>query len=499
VEFDLSDMARWGGIKVREVRLLIHNEQMVNFDVINFTLLRTTMYESAPTATYQAVFKEAGPTGNIVGGYKLSGSTDNAKKTLEVELDRTVATEINKLLASSPKYYTFGIGMFVNGHQISTSSASARWKDIRLQLFFEWTTDLVPTKPGDGIAFGDDWSGYLDKLTSAKDNPLGHIYVKNYGTSSTEYRGYANWHIGKIRNVFPQENFTRVGITKVSVRFNHYFGTPSSIYLYHMKYNASDATVTDPNLFTDCGDGSLYYGPSTGSASTDAEYEWKLSNSGLNAFINAFEDGTPDFFGIGWTVKGTTGETYSFAPKLVIEWKLLPPPVKVLVSPIPVEGYSSHGAETVPPSVRLYTREIGVIPAHSPYLLGKHPLSLFGYRIVVVKSLHPCEARCSLTCKKYVISLFHDLSRYPDRVLDPFDASDRPAAKVLGHHGSIHLSFAVHRECRAGTRVKNRIIFHRHHSYLDGVKGRSSSPQNFVASPCSFCDPAALHLLSSST
>ncbi|MCK5559364.1 MAG: hypothetical protein KAJ51_02180, partial [Thermoplasmata archaeon] len=262
---------------------------------------------------------------------------DTTYKTIEVELNKAAITALNKKLSSSPKYYTFGVGMFVKNLQTGRNSGYADWHDIRLELTFEFKDDMQPTEKGEGIAFGDDWSGHVYEFGSASDYPYGYIYTDKQ--SKSEYRGYSNWDISKIANVFPVENFSIVEIKKVSVRFNHYSGNPSGYSIWQMKYNASDASVSDDTLFIDCGDGTKYYNHASGTSVSDTEFEWDLGKDAVKDFQDAFEDNNPTFFGLGWT-KSSNIYSYDFSPKLVIEWTITPIVIVSLTDETP-EGYEA--------------------------------------------------------------------------------------------------------------------------------------------------------------
>ena len=115
----------------------------------------------------------------------------------------------------------FGIGIYVDKIHIGFEKerGEVRWSDVRLVLKFEFTTEPETVQKG-GVAFGDDISGYNSKYTSASPFPYGYMRTQKY-TDGTDYRSYAQWDVSKIRNAFPQENFSKLIITKVSVRFNH--------------------------------------------------------------------------------------------------------------------------------------------------------------------------------------------------------------------------------------------------------------------------------------
>jgi hypothetical protein len=160
-------------------------------------------------------------------------------------------------------------------------------------------------------------------------------------SSSSNYRSYAQWDISKIAAVFPVENFSLVKIKKVSLRFNHYSGARTDVNIYQMRNDVTKITSTNAaNYFTDCGDGSKYYGPGS-VTSTRTEYEWVLSKDAVKDFQDAFEDGNPAYFGIGYTATSTstTSTIYDFSPRLVIEWGLPAPDViAALVDDTP-EGF----------------------------------------------------------------------------------------------------------------------------------------------------------------
>jgi hypothetical protein len=175
-----------------------------------------------------------------------------------------------------------------------------------------------------GVALGDDYSGYVTYYTSYQNYPQGYMYARKY-SYGREYRGYAKWDIDNIKEAFPQNKLSLVQIKKVSLRFNHYSGNPTSIYLYHMQYDP-DSSVSTSNLYADCADGTQYYGPSSGSSASDIEIEWDMGANGVKDLQDAWDK--KDFFAVGMISKSNSYYCYyPYGPKLVIEWGLPPPRV----------------------------------------------------------------------------------------------------------------------------------------------------------------------------
>jgi hypothetical protein len=146
------------------------------------------------------VYTESGPTGNVIGGVKFTTSSDSTKHTIEAPLDAAAATALNSVLSSTSTTKFFGVGMYVNKIFTGYSYGNLRWTDIRLAVEVEYDQELQPTKKGQGIAFGDDWSGHLYKYTTTSDRPYGYMYTR--ASSSSNYRSYAQWDISKIAAVF---------------------------------------------------------------------------------------------------------------------------------------------------------------------------------------------------------------------------------------------------------------------------------------------------------
>ncbi|MHC4464365.1 MAG: hypothetical protein ACYS30_23495, partial [Planctomycetota bacterium] len=327
--FDLQDLTLWKGVSVKKAKLIIHNYQMTYAKEFKFTVLKTTPYYGAGTTVRTNVHTESGPSGTQIGSFtNPSTSTDSTKKRLEVDLNSNAISAINTKLGSSPKYYTFGIGIYVDQLHSGRTYGYARWYDIRLEVSFESDSEPQETPKDSGMAFGDDWSGrmYRYRTSTPSYQPYGEMYTRK--TTSSEYRGFANWDVWRIRDVFPQENFSKIEIQKVSVRFNHHRSSLSNVYVYPMKYDSSSTSVTPLNLFTDCGDGTAYTGPKSYSSTWRKEYEWDLGADAVKDFTAAWEDNNPTFFGLGFTTTSTSGYAYDYGMKLVIEWRVPPPVVE---------------------------------------------------------------------------------------------------------------------------------------------------------------------------
>jgi PKD repeat protein len=214
--------------------------------------------------------------------------------------------------------------MYILERYSGYSSSYASWYDARLAVTFECDSELDSTSGDGGVAFGDDWSGYTYQYkskysTSVYNYPQGYHRLYKYSSSSGysyDYRGYAQWDIWRIRDVLPQGDISSLDINKVSLRTNHLSGSASSVYIYHMQYNVK--TGSNKQRYTDCGDGTEYYGPGT-TSTYRSEIEWDLGPDAISDLKDALLDVNKTFFGIGFILK-SYGNSYDFGHKLVIEW-----------------------------------------------------------------------------------------------------------------------------------------------------------------------------------
>jgi hypothetical protein len=310
--FDLADLKEWSGATVKDAKLLIHNYYRYYADELVFTALDTTPYYGAPDAVEKNVYDEAGPSGTQIGVYDSTTTYDTTRHALEVDLNSDGVVAINDVLSGSPTYYTFGIGIYVKSLHPSYTYGYARWTDMRLVLTFEVDDELQSTQSGDGIAFGDDWSGHLYKRTtgSASDRPYGYMYTRRY--TSYEYRSYTQWDVSTLADALP----SNVEIKNVGLRINHRYSSMSNVFVYPM---TTDVKTASPNaVFTDIGDGTPYAGPKTLSSSY-SEYEWDLGTNAVNDLQYALDNNIA-YFGLGYLTTATSGYGYDFSPRLVIEW-----------------------------------------------------------------------------------------------------------------------------------------------------------------------------------
>jgi hypothetical protein len=331
--FDLNDVKAWEGVEVKSARLVMQNYYTYYIKQANFTALKTTPFYSMGSTAGANVWKESGPSGTQIGSVAFTTTSDTTYHPFTVDLNEAAVKQINNTIMGTSKYKTFGIGFFVDSLVSGYSYGYARWNDIRLELSFQYSKELQPTTKGNGVAFGDDISGQFYKRTSASNRPYGYAYYRK--STSYEYRGYYQWNVPRIVSAFEAANITNIKFKRVYLRFNHRYSSMSGINVYHLKYNMS-STVSDDNKFTDCGDGAAYY--TSGSVgSTYNEYEWELSKDAVKAFQDAFEDSTPDYFGVGLTSTSTSGYAYDYGPRLVLEWGFPEPAVVAAIKP--VKGY----------------------------------------------------------------------------------------------------------------------------------------------------------------
>jgi parallel beta-helix repeat protein len=315
--FDLNDVMAWEGVEVKSARLVMHNYYRYYISQVNFTALKTTPYHSNGSTAGKNVWTESGPTGIQIGSISFTTASDTTYHDMKVELNEAAVKQINNTLRGTSTYKTFGIGFYVESLLSGYTYGYARWNDIRLELTFEYSKGLQPTTKGNGTAFGDCISGHFYKRTSASYRPYGYSYLRNY--SSAEYRGYYQWNVPLISSAFEAADVPNIEIKRLYLRFNHRYSSLSGINVYHLKYNMSSTTVSGDAKFTDCGDGAKYYGPAT-VGSTYNEYEWELNSDAVKAFQDSFEDGKPDYFGVGLVATSTSGYSYDYGPRLVIEW-----------------------------------------------------------------------------------------------------------------------------------------------------------------------------------
>ncbi|UCH90083.1 MAG: hypothetical protein JSV49_05420, partial [Thermoplasmata archaeon] len=314
--FDLQDIGQWSGVDIKSATLMIHNWKMDKINVVNFTLLKKTPYQTLMSAYAKTIYTEAGPSGTLIGQYETRTISSIIPRTTYVPLNEVAVKAINDTVHGSPKYYTFAVGMYISKLHTGYTKGNAYWSDIRLAVEFSYENDLQPTEGGNGIAFGDDWSGYVEMFTVGNDFPDGYLDVKDITTK--DFRGYAQWDIGRIRRAFPEQNVSSVKIKKLSLRFNQFSGTSKGIKVFDMDTNVTTPVSADL-IYKDCGTGTEYY-TSKDSTATNAEFEWDLGKTAAADFQAALEDGNPDFFGVGLSGSSTTGTMTAYGPKLVIEW-----------------------------------------------------------------------------------------------------------------------------------------------------------------------------------
>ncbi len=311
--FDLADLTEWPDATAVSAKLVIHNQYRYYARELVFTALTTTPYDYPGSGISKAVFDESGPTGNEIGSYVGSATTDTTRRTIEVDLNSNAVTAINSVLSGSPTYYTFGIGIYVKSIHPGYTFGYARWMDIRLEVTFDYSSELTETPSGQGVAFGDDWTGrvYRSSSGSTYNYPDGYMYIRTYTTYS--YRGYAQWDLDKIAEALPSD----AEIKAVALHFNHVYSSQTNNYVYQMEYDVK--TASPAQIHTDAGDGTQYAGPYSVSSS-DSEYEWDLGAGAVSDLQDAF-DNDIGFFGIGLISTATSGYAYNYGPRLVIEWK----------------------------------------------------------------------------------------------------------------------------------------------------------------------------------
>lgn len=309
--FDLADVKAWSGATAVDAKLLIHNYYRYYAKEIVFTALTTTPREYPGSATSKMIFDESSPTGTQIGQYTGTSTRDTTRHTIEVDLNANAVTAINARLGGSVN--TFGVGMYVKSIHSGYSYGYARWTDIRLVVTFDYTSELTETQSGRGVAFGDDWSGriYKYRTNPAYYYPDGYMYVRKY--SYYEYRNFAQWEVQKIADVLP----SGAEIKAVALRFNHQYSSQSSNYVYQMEYNVK--TATPDQIFTDAADGTQYTGPHS-VTSSDSEYTWDLGAGAVNDLQDAL-DNNIETFAVGLITTSTSGYSYNYGPRLVIEWK----------------------------------------------------------------------------------------------------------------------------------------------------------------------------------
>lgn len=317
VVFDLQDLKQWSGVRVKSVKLIVHNYLMYYFEKMNFTLLNTTPYDNPPNNISELIYNESGQNGTQIGQYILKSKLNINPHTIEIDLNASVANIINTRINNLSGSYTFGVGIYIRSLQGPYNFGFARWSDPRLAVTFECNNELLKTKEGEGIAFGDDWSGYLYNSTSAQNYPRGFTNTQKYGAA--ESRSYLQWGLDKIRNTILGNNQTKIYITKLSLRLNHLYYDIDNINFYEIINNV---TTTNPDiLFNDCGSGKKYLGPVSVSPAHMNEFEFDLGIKAVMDFQKILYNKTKDFFALGVS----TSSPYSYlminyGPRLVLEW-----------------------------------------------------------------------------------------------------------------------------------------------------------------------------------
>jgi hypothetical protein len=316
--FDLTQLDQWSGVKVESANLLIRSVYRYAATGIDLYSLKTTPYYGASSSTAKAMWDQAGGTGTTkVGTYTATTSRDYTKHDVTVPINSAGITELNSLLSSTSKTKSFQIGGKITTIATGYTSATVNWHDIRLIVKFSFTAEPTePTKTTPGLQFGDTLSGYASKYISSSNYPDGRMYIR-YSTG-TNYRGYAQWDVSDIKAGMPSGNIILTGINLV---VNNDYGTPK-LDIYPMKNNVSKTTTSAATIFTDCGDGTPYIkGANTGG--NDIERNIDLGTQALSDFQDAFEDDSPDFFGLGF-VSSSTSSIVMYGPKLMISWKYRP-------------------------------------------------------------------------------------------------------------------------------------------------------------------------------
>ncbi len=336
--FDLADL-QWPDTTAVSAKLVIHNYYRYYARELVFTALTTTPYDYPGTTISKAVFDESGPGGTEIGSYIGTSTYDSTRHTIEVDLNAAAVTAINNVLSGSPTYYTFGVGIYVKSLHPGYTSGYARWTDIRLEVTFDYSSELTETQSGQGVAFGDDWTGrvYKSSTGTTYNYPDGYMYIRTYTTYT--YRGYAQWDLDKIAEALP----SGAKIQAVALRFNHQYSSQSSNYVYQMEYDVK--TASPDQIHTDAGDGTQYAGPYSVS-STDSEYTWDLGASAVTDLQDAL-DSNNYYFGVGMISTSTTGYSYNYGPRLVLEWKAPGGGGGATLSGLARHTYGDNGVYTV--------------------------------------------------------------------------------------------------------------------------------------------------------
>jgi parallel beta-helix repeat protein len=318
VVFDLSDLTFWNNVSIIDVKLLINNYQMINFDTINFTLLNTTPFNNPPLNTSKTIFNESGPGGIQIGQYTFTSTSDYTYHSFKTNLNSLAVSAINNKLKNESKYYSFPIGMRVSKLQGTYFFGYAHWTDIRLVVTFTCNDTILNTSQNQGIALGDDQTGYIypSSATYATNYEIGYTYTY----SGYDYRSYMHWEMQKIKNLLLNNNQTQIYFTKLSLRFNHFNSEFSKISFYQMVNNVTNSSALD--IFKDCNNGTRYLNQISIPESKTTELEYDLGFNAVRDFQKAFNNNDSEaFFAVGLTGESTTYSfSYDYGPKLVLEW-----------------------------------------------------------------------------------------------------------------------------------------------------------------------------------
>jgi parallel beta-helix repeat protein len=316
--FDLLDLLQWEGVEVKSAKLTMHNSMTRDFKIANFTVLETVPYNNAPMNTAWKIFNESGPEGLQVGNYFTNTPSNYSIKPFEVNLNSKAVNAMNEKLTNSSSGKELGIGMFIYNPYGGVKYSFARWFDIRLEVTFDYTKDLINTLPNSGIAIAGDLtattrkSGYGSPTTYPAGSSI--IELNNYYDTRT----YINWDSGKLKSLILPANGSNIHITKVSLRVNHEYSPMHEVYVNQMKNDVTSSSAT--TIFDDCGDGPLYYGPATLIEFENSECDWNLGYRAVKDLEEAIYNSSINNFAVGLRTLAFTTRSLDYGFKLVVEW-----------------------------------------------------------------------------------------------------------------------------------------------------------------------------------
>ena len=314
--FDLDDIGRWSGVNVIDAGLVVRSSDVTNIKTINFSAINTTPYENAPSDVAGSIYNSTALASNFIGNFTTNEYQNTSYHDINVAFNSRAVERINERLGSASEHHLFNIGMFVSEVLMDTGYAHTNWFDPRLVVTFECDGDIETDPSEGGIALGDTLTGItLFSGGAEKHIPYGRMIIDN------ERRSYSVWNISIIKDLFDDNNISKVQFTNVGLSLNLWSASTSeltNISVFQLSENVFTANASA--IHQDIVDGDLYYNLVNDTVDRFKEYNWTLSNDALNDLQDAYDSIDPIPFGTG-IFGDSDGITYGFSPKLVLEWE----------------------------------------------------------------------------------------------------------------------------------------------------------------------------------